>query len=140
MSFLNFRITRIVSVVTVLLLAVQMFVGLGCRDSKGSFGRAQESIPQIESAIAKLLTRHQVDEKSIKTRKVPSSDGKFTRLERRISVAPEFNTLNFNHDLNQAVAEFGATAIATEKSEDKSVTMHIKKDGVIVQSLVFVVK
>lgn len=111
-----------------------------CKDSKNSSEKYLQALPQIESAVAKLLSRYHIDAKSIKRRNVQSSDGTFTRIEKRISVESEFNSLNFNYDLNQAVSEFGATAIASEKSEDKSVTMHIKKDGVILQSVVFVVK
>lgn len=114
--------------------------GIGCKDSKGASEKYLESLPQIESVVSRLLIRYQVDGKAIRARKVLSGDGKFSRVERRIFVAPEFNTLSFNHDLYQAVSEFGATAIASEKSEDKSVAMHIKKDGVIVETLVFLVK
>jgi len=136
MRMLNFKRNRLG--VSVLLLTVQIFGGLGCRDSKSSAEKAIESLPQIESVVSKLLGQYQIDK--VRMQKVWSSDGTFARKELRILVQPEFNTLNFNHDLNQAVAGFGATAIATEKSEDKSVTMHIKKDGVIVQSLLFVVR
>ena len=112
----------------------------GCKDSKKVPENYIESLPKIQSAVTNLFVSYQIDGKAVKTRKVPSGDGKFSRIEQRISVAPEFNILNFNHDLSKAVAEFGATVIASEKSEDKSVTMHIKSGGVILQSIVFIVK
>jgi hypothetical protein len=92
--------------------------------------------PNIEMAAEKLLTRYHVEVKASSPRKARNSTS--YRTERRVSVPTEFNALNFNHDLNQAVAGFGATVIASENSQNKTVTMHIKKDGVIVHSVVFV--
>jgi hypothetical protein len=96
--------------------------------------------PNLDAAVERLLRRYNIEARSVRLRKVMSDDKKFTRLERRISVSPAFNALNFNHDLSRAVAEFGATVVAAEKSENGSVAMHIKKDGVIIQSLVFSAK
>ena len=121
-------------------LAIPVVIAIGSRSSKNPTEVVSGIASSIETAIQKLLTRYQIDGKSIKSRKVASNNGAFVRIERQIFITPEFNAFNFNHDLNQAVSEFGATAIATEKSEDKSVTMHIKKDGVIVQSIVFLVR
>ncbi len=102
--------------------------------------KSYESLTKVDAAIAKLLAQFQIQPKSIATRKIKNGDGKFARTERRIVVPPEFNTLEFNRALSERVVEFGATAIATEKSEDKSVTMHVKKDGVILESIIFLTK
>lgn len=91
----------------------------------------------IESVVRHLLTEYRIDPKEIRTRRIGVGNGDFRRIERRVSVVPEFNTLRFNHDLSRALAKHGATVIATEKLEDNSVAMHIKKDGVIVESIIF---
>lgn len=140
MSILNYKFNKKLLVVAAcVVLAIAVVIAIGSRSSNNPTEVVASVAPNIDTALQQLLTRYQVDGKSTRSRKVPSGDRTFSRMERRVTMPPEFNTLDFNHDLNQAVQEFGATAIATEKSEDKSVTMHIKKDGVIVQSIVFVV-
>ncbi len=97
------------------------------------------SVPEeVELVVQRLLTQYRIDAKEVRTRRVGVGKGEFTRIERRVSVSPEFNTLGFNRDLALALAEHGATVIATERFEDKSVALHIKKDGVIIESIVFV--
>ncbi|MBI5473132.1 MAG: hypothetical protein HY961_12385 [Ignavibacteriae bacterium] len=96
--------------------------------------------PEMETIIENLLVHYNVDTKTMRTRKVTGADKESVRLERRVFVPPEFNTLNFNHDLSEKLLEMGLTVVATEKSADKSVTMHIKRDDVIVESVVFVQK
>ncbi len=96
--------------------------------------------PEMETVIDNLLVRYNVNTKTMRSRKVTGPDKKSVRLERRVFVTPEFNTLNFNHDLTEKLRESGMSVVATEKSEDRSVTMHIKKNDVIVESLVFMTK
>lgn len=124
----------------VLCISFIAIVSIGCRESKNLPDKYAQSLSRIESTVEKLFAQYGIDGKSIKTRKVASGDGTFSRVERRVAVAPVFNTLSFNHDLNIAIVETGATVIATEKTEDKSVTMHIKQDGIILQSIVFTLK
>ncbi len=134
---INFRFIAFAIVSIIVLALIVFFV------SNHAANPAETSIAvtsSVEVAIQNLLRRHQIDDKSVRTRKVQSGDGKFVRIERRVTVVPEFNALGFNHELNKAVASLGANAIATEKSEDRTVTVHVKKNGVIVESIVFVTR
>ena len=139
MKFTNYNV-RLVILAIILVIAVLLIVLLISNRSANRADTSMAVAPSVEVVIQKLLLRFQIDDKSIRTRKVPSGDGKFVRIERRITVAPEFNAMSFNHELNNAVASLGATAIATEKSEDKTVTVHVKKNGVIVESIVFLAR
>ena len=139
MKFTNYNV-RLVIFAIVLVLAILLIVLLISNRAANPADTSMAVAPSVEVVIQKLLLRFQIDDKSIRTRKVPSGDGKFVRIERRITVAPEFNAMSFNHELNNAVASLGATAIATEKSEDKTVTVHVKKNGVIVESIVFLAR
>lgn len=141
MKFTNYRINvRLAILAVILVIAVPLIALMISNRAANPTETSMAVAPSVEVVIRKLLLRHQVDDKSIRTRKVPSVDGKFVRIERRVAVMPDFNAMSFNHELNNAVAELGAIAIATEKSEDKTVTVHVKKNGVIVQSIIFVVK
>lgn len=101
---------------------------------------ASESVAseeEIERVVQRLFTQYRIGAASVRTRRLVMAGGGFSRIERRATVPTEFNTLSFNHDLSRALAKHGATVIATEKLEDKSVGMHIKKDGVIIETIVF---
>lgn len=93
--------------------------------------------PNIQAVVHQLLRQYRVDPKTMATRTHSAGNGNVVRIERRVKVAPDFNTLNFHVDLSRALAEHDATVTASEKSEDGSVAMHIKKDGMIVETLVF---
>lgn len=110
---------------------------LSCKDSAD---QRNDVLPKIEVAIEKTLTLFGIDQKTVATKRIKSGDGNFVRIERRIAVSSEFKVLEFNRVLSQRVGKFDATVIATEKLEDKSVAMHIKKDGVIVESVIFRIK
>ncbi len=141
MKISNYRINvRLAVLAVVLAIAVPLIALMISNRSANPAETSMAVAPGVEVVIQKLLLRFQVDNKSIRTRKVPSGDGKFVRIERRVTVAPDFNAMSFNHELNNAVASLGASAIATEKSADKTVTVHVKKNGVIVESIIFVVK
>lgn len=109
-----------------------------------SFCESQErevpSATDLYLVVQKVLKDHDIDIKSVRKREIRSTDGTFIRFEQKVTVAPVFNFLQLNHDLSRAIADLGATAIATERSEDKTVAIHIKRDGVVVQSIIFVLK
>ncbi len=95
---------------------------------------------QIETALTAVLVKHNLDKNVSRPRRVAARDDGFVRSFRRVTIPVGFSTLELNHDLRRALEGSGVTVVATEKSENKSVTMHIKSAGVIVQSVVFVVR
>ncbi|MBX2990306.1 MAG: hypothetical protein KF749_03950 [Bacteroidetes bacterium] len=121
-------------------LVISVTAGIMFFHTANREGPAVTSIPDLQTAVRQSLAGHNIDLKSVRIRRVGSNNGTFSRTEMRVAVPSTFSTLNFNYDLSRAVVPFGATVVATERSEDKSVTMHIKKDGVIHQSIVFTIK
>ena len=95
--------------------------------------------PAVHDVIDSLFARYRIDRGSIKTWRVQTPDRKFARVEQRVPVPPDFISVKFNHDLNQRLAEHGARVIATERTKENLVTMHILQDNVIVRSISFVV-
>lgn len=95
---------------------------------------------RIETVLTTVLAKHGLDRNVSRPRRVTPRDDGFVRTVRRVTMPNGFSTLELNHDLRRELDASGATVVATEKSEDKSVTMHIKSRGVIVQSVVFVVR
>ncbi|MFN0159469.1 MAG: hypothetical protein ACKVRP_15515 [Bacteroidota bacterium] len=107
-------------------------------DQRAEIVRGQ--LPDINTAVDTLLARHGIGRERVKTWQVQTPDKKFIRVERRVYVPPEFVSVKFNHDLNRMMRDFGALAVATERTKENTVTMHIKKDERIIESITFVVK
>ncbi|HXG01094.1 MAG TPA: hypothetical protein VNL69_09910 [Bacteroidota bacterium] len=116
-------------------VALLSFVGMKVLDASSGVSQAP---PDVGAVVRRMFGQYRIDPQDVRTRKVKV--GAVTRLERRVTVPVEFNTLNFNRDLSRALAEIGTTVTASEKAYDNSVTMHIRKDGVIVESIIFVPK
>lgn len=121
-------------------LTASVSVGILLYESSKQEVSPPAAAPDLQTAVRQSLLKHGIDLKSVRTRQVKSSEGTFSRAELRVTVPATFSTLSFNYDLSREVALLGATVVATEKSEDKSVTMHVRKDGVIHQSIIFTIK
>jgi hypothetical protein len=59
----------------------------------------------------------------------------FTRTEQRVMVPREFDTIEFNHALVMRLAPLGANVVATERTKEATVTMHVVAGGATVYSL-----
>ncbi len=126
---------RFLIVLLVPIIAAALWILLEPRQTKDTSESTTSEAADIERVVQRLFTQYRIG--TVRTRSIVTGGRGFRRIERRVSVPEEFNTLSFNHDLTRALAEHGATVIATEKLEDNSVGMHIKKDGVIIETIVF---
>jgi hypothetical protein len=98
----------------------------------------QAAEARIGAALDSLLLRYDVPRGEIRTWR-PSVAGKpAARLDSRVLVGPAFLSVNFNHDLNRRLAGTGAHVVATERSKDRTVTMHIVRGGATMRSIAFV--
>jgi hypothetical protein len=102
--------------------------------------QAQPALKQIDAAVDALLDRYLIDPKWRKSWRVLTPNRRFIRQERRILVPSEFISLDFNHNLSRALAKLDARVVATERTKESTVTMHVLKDGMIVESISFVLK
>jgi hypothetical protein len=91
----------------------------------------------IDAVIDSLLVRSHVDLRTVKSWTVRTADREVLRRESRIDVPPSFLSLVFNHDLHNRVLPFGARVVATEHSREQTVTMHVRKDGLVIRTLIF---
>ncbi len=107
------------------------------------FGTKHETVVRytnadLEEVLDTLFVQHGIDIRSIKRRSVKGPDKTLLRSEKTIAVASSFISVNFNRDLSEAMQLRGLTVVATEKTRESKVTMHIKDDDMIVQSITFV--
>jgi hypothetical protein len=101
---------------------------------------ASQNQARIDMEVDTLLVRYGIDLQEVRSWQVLTPEKRYIRSERRVLVGPDFNSLNFNLDLQRQVAPFGARVVATERTKESTVIMHLKLDGRIMQSISFVMK
>lgn len=101
---------------------------------------ARPLLAQVNAVVDTLLGHYEVDPRWVKSWSVFTPNKKFVREERRVYVPPGFISLNFNHDLSRALAKYDVQLVATERTRESTVSMHILNDGMIIESISFVVK
>jgi len=95
----------------------------------------------VNETVDTLLARYGIEKGWIKTWQVQTPNKRFLRVERRVFVPGDFISVNFNHDLSRTLAAYGATTVVgTERTKENTVTLHIKKDNTIIQSISLVTK
>ena len=116
------------------------------RSGRGRSGSSQvvsekdEVAAAINAAVDSLFTRYQIDRRTVKSWYVQTPEKKNIRLERRVVVPADFVSMNFNLDLNRMVEAYGARAMATERTKESTVMVHVIKDKAIVQSITFLMQ
>ena len=94
-------------------------------------------LAHINDVVDNLLRRHGIDRDRVKMWYVRTPEKKFLRVARRVEVTPKFVSVTFNRELNEELVLRGLRVVATERTRENSVTMHIKKGGTIIQSITF---
>ena len=97
-------------------------------------------LQQVNDVIDTLLDRYQVERKWVTSWNVFTRDRRFIREERRVYVPSRFVSLDFNHDLGRELATYGVRVIASERTKEMSVSMHVIHDGMVIESITFVLK
>ena len=120
----------------VLLTAAGQFTG-GRAPSETAAGR-REAEAGIAAAIDSLCPLYAIDARLIRSWKATAAGEPTGRIVEKIPVDPGFRSLEFNHALAARIAPFGAFVVATERSKENSVTMHIVCGGTTIRSLWFV--
>lgn len=95
-------------------------------------------IRSMEAVLDSVLRRHGITRDQVRTWQVRTPDRRFLRTERRITVPPDFVSVQFNRDLNQALDGTDIRAAATERTRENTVTVHLKKGATIIESITFI--
>lgn len=134
--------TKLIVVLTLAIVCVALafLVGELPVSSAEHAADVRDEVADVNAVLDSLFARYHIERKAVKTWHVQTPDKKFIRVERRVIVPPDFISLRFNHDLSRELERFGARAVATERTKENAVTMHIKRDGIIIQSITFLVK
>ena len=128
-----------VGVLTVLLIclvaAYAAFPASTGSAAAGGGGTATDG--RIDSAIGVTLGHFGIDIPADKLARRIQSPGAMVRREIRIRVPETFPSLLLNHELDRRLQPLGARVFAAENSQEKRIAIHIRKDGVIIRTLIF---
>jgi hypothetical protein len=120
----------------ILLSAAELVTGGSVdRETPGARKSAEAG---IAAAIDSISPAFGIDAHLIRRWKATAAGEPTGRIEEKIPAPPGFRSLEFNHALARAVAPFGARVVATERSKENIVTMHVVRGGVTIRSLLFV--
>lgn len=122
-----------------------VLLGLGRLEESPSREEGMSAVTQraaqqgAAAAIDTLLKRYGIEPEDVHTWIVQWHGKSGSRVEQRVSVPPSFVALSFNHDLNLALMPMGAHVVATERTKENLVTMHIVSHGSTIRSIAFAV-
>jgi hypothetical protein len=126
----------VLAILALLLTAAGVIGGGAPRPVNAAARHAAES--GIAAVLDSLFPSFGIDPRTVRSWKATAAGGPTGRIESRIQVAPGFRSLEFNHALAGRIAPFGAGVVATERSKENTVTMHIVREGTTIRSLSFV--
>jgi hypothetical protein len=90
---------------------------------------------EIGRTVEKVLAERREETAGSRVWKVRFPGTSFTRTEQRVTVPREFDTIEFNHALGKRLAPLGVNVVATERSKEATVAMHVVAGGATVYSL-----
>lgn len=125
-------------ILTIYLLAAVATVLAGLTFTGAVVRRSAPGAGEIARIVEQLLTEHRGEIAGGRIWKVHAPGSAVSRTEHRVLVPPEFDSIDFNHALAQRLAPAGAKIVATERSKEATVTMHVVVGGATVYSLTLV--
>jgi hypothetical protein len=117
----------VLAVVAAVLTGLQM-TGMGA-------GRPAVNPEEIGRTVEQVLAERRGETAGSRLWKVRFTGTTFTRTEQRVTVPREFDTIEFNHVLGTRLAPLGANVVATERTKEATVTMHVVAGGATIYSL-----
>jgi hypothetical protein len=100
----------------------------------------RKDIRSVAEIIDTVFARYGIGPERVRTWRVKTPGGAFSRLQRRVTVTPSFVSVKFNHELNGELEGTGTRVVGTERTKENSVTTHIKRGSTIIESITFVVE
>lgn len=129
---------KVIVLLTLAVLAAVLFLLWDVNGGGAPTSTVSEGTEDLQPILDSLFHRYGIEHRQVKTWRVRGPGGELTRVQDRITVPNEFVSVSFNHDLNLELTHIGARAVATERTKENTVTMHIKMDRRIVRSISFV--
>jgi hypothetical protein len=92
----------------------------------------------VEHAVSALLAGNGVEPRRVRTWRVGSPRHQEFRIEQLVRVSPDFVSIEFNRALSAALAPHDIRVSATERTRERTVTMHLVFGGAVIRTLTFI--
>ena len=91
---------------------------------------------EIRRGLEAVCADFRVPPASWKVRDVKDRNGRRVRTEYRLRLPKDFSSAEFNHALGAKVEPWGAHVVGTERTHDRTVTLHVVRDEETIVSVI----
>jgi hypothetical protein len=91
---------------------------------------------EIRRGLEAVCAEFKVPPASLKVRDVKNRAGDPVRVEYRLRLPKDFSSVEFNHALADKVEPWGARVVGTERTHDRTVTLHVVRDEETIMSVI----
>jgi len=123
---------------SIVILGAAAVVLVGLRMKGEVITRRPAAQDEIVRAVDRFLSERKGTMSGGRIWKVRVPGATASRTEQRVSVPPDFDSIEFNHALAQRLAPFGASVVGTERTKEATVSMHVVTSGTTVYSVLLV--
>jgi hypothetical protein len=104
--------------------------------AKRPAGKQLSGEEQIARGVEAVCAEYNVPAGAIRSRRIKDGNGNGLRTEYRLRVPKDFSAAEFNRTLNQKVEPWGAHVLGTERTRDRTVTLHVIRDDETIVSVI----
>ncbi len=90
----------------------------------------------IDAEVDSILSQFQIASKNIRKRTFTIPTTNLNRVERRVTIPSDVDPLHINQAMNIMAKQYDGRAIGSENMKDNTVTIHIKLDGYILETII----
>ena len=91
---------------------------------------------KIDREADSVLAQFRIDKKWWRKRDVTIQGSDLKRVERKVMIPPEIIPVQVNQALNQMAKRYGGRAIGSENLKENTVTIHIKLEEYIIETII----
>jgi hypothetical protein len=91
---------------------------------------------EIRRGLEAVCAEFRVPPASLKVRDVKGGGGQQVRTEFRLRLPRDFSSAEFNQALSRKVEPWGAHVVGTERTHDRTVTLHVVRDEETILSVI----
>jgi hypothetical protein len=91
---------------------------------------------EIDQQVDSVLTRFQIEKNWCRKKEYAIPDNEIKRVERKVTIPPDIIPVQVNQALNIMAKRYGCRAIGSENLKENTVTIHIKFEEYIIESII----
>ena len=127
----------------IILIMVSITVGLFQVNQSSATtpsGQAHQNISnaanEIDQQVDSVLAQFHIEKSWCRKKEVSIPGTSLNRVERKVLIPPDIIPVQMNQAFNLMAQRYGGRAIGSENLRENSVTIHIKLEGYIIQTII----